>query len=635
MFKKPFKVKSNIHMKGSDRKKLKLEILRSFPYLSPEYVKDIFPAKETITHVKIVTDSNETIQLYCRNKLPMLFSRDVKLYPTIYMLWEYPDMLPYFTTHSEVLPMLQGGAHLMVAGVALEKGPVTVNSFGRLNKHDTVFVNLLNNKAAVAVGETVMSSEEMFNSHNKGKAVSVIHIYGDELCKFGDVMPIPNYGIVTAQYAPKLRGVPQQQQQQQQQPDSSGGNNKGLFSNVATIKTAIFENSNNKKIGNNGNNGNNSAASNNNVITTQMSCMKLNNNQQHEDGDGDDDDDDINIAGPAPSGGGTAAKGGATYNVDMDTMLEYCFIKSLKTTVRDVKLPLVISNFYKLHMMPACPDGYELNVKKSSFKKISKFVQHMAANGIIEVIDMSPGVQGISYIHYTHEILRTFYDVYKSANDDRKTDAVISTPPIVNEMYTVTLTVLPIFQEFLIKKGKSLAAADARRYITEYIKKKNLRNLADPRLIRLDDPLKRILDVSSSNADGNIHTWETVIKGVFQKMGHSYKVTTVENCDILPAMERKGKLPLIDIRLLKKTGNKKVTIVDNLDYYNVNVKDFSHNCQVGAAASATINHPTNLKSAQVQIQGSQAAFVKKLLADKYQIPAKYIRELDTGVKAKK
>lgn len=89
------------------------------------------------------------------------------------------------------------------------------------------------------------------------------------------------------------------------------------------------------------------------------------------------------------------------------------------------------------------------------------------------------------------------------------------------------------------------------------------------RLIRLDDPLKRILDVSSSNADGNIHTWETVIKGVFQKMGHSYKVTTVENCDILPAMERKGKLPLIDIRLLKKTGNKKVSVaMTNFLHFN-------------------------------------------------------------------
>lgn len=56
----------------------------------------------------------------------------------------------------------------------------------------------------------------------------------------------------------------------------------------------------------------------------------------------------------------------------MDNLLLHCFLKTWKTSAKKIDLPILTSNFYRLHMIPACPDGVTLDIKKSSYKKLSK-----------------------------------------------------------------------------------------------------------------------------------------------------------------------------------------------------------------------------------------------------------------------
>lgn len=79
------------------------------------------------------------------------------------------------------------------------------------------------------------------------------------------------------------------------------------------------------------------------------------------------------------SGGGGG--GGSTDTADpvaatgpeaMDNLLLHCFLKTWKTSAKKIDLPILTSNFYRLHMIPACPDGVTLDIKKSSYKKLSK-----------------------------------------------------------------------------------------------------------------------------------------------------------------------------------------------------------------------------------------------------------------------
>lgn len=53
---------------------------------------------------------------------------------------------------------------------------------------------------------------------------------------------------------------------------------------------------------------------------------------------------------------------------------------------------------------------------------------------------------------------------------------------------------------------------------------------------------------------------------------------------------RKGKLEPVRLTLAQRTGNKKVTLVDNLDSYLIPPAELAHTVQRIAAASSTGNH---------------------------------------------
>lgn len=59
-------------------------------------------------------------------KDPMFFmiEREKEIYPTVYMLWKYPNLLRTFTTQDPVIDVLLGGADLMLPGIVV-KGEVS------------------------------------------------------------------------------------------------------------------------------------------------------------------------------------------------------------------------------------------------------------------------------------------------------------------------------------------------------------------------------------------------------------------------------------------------------------------------------------------------------------------------------
>ena len=53
MFLKPYRVKSSNQMKGSDKKRLKLELGKRFPLLSEEDLNGLIPNKEEVVMSKV------------------------------------------------------------------------------------------------------------------------------------------------------------------------------------------------------------------------------------------------------------------------------------------------------------------------------------------------------------------------------------------------------------------------------------------------------------------------------------------------------------------------------------------------------------------------------------------------------
>lgn len=120
MFLKPFRTKSNVQLKSTDRKKLQARVAASFDGCTPVELQQLLPGKATVSQLKIITHSEEICTVYAVDRLPMFFETNGPvpgvLLPTVYALWLVPELVPAFTTHAEVLPRLAKGANLMLPG---------------------------------------------------------------------------------------------------------------------------------------------------------------------------------------------------------------------------------------------------------------------------------------------------------------------------------------------------------------------------------------------------------------------------------------------------------------------------------------------------------------------------------------
>ena len=126
----------------------------------------------------------------------------------------------------------------------------------------------------------------------------------------------------------------------------------------------------------------------------------------------------------------------------MDNLLEYCFLKACKL-IKKSDLPILSSHFFKNHLIAACPDGQTVDIKKSSYKKLSAFLSNMKSKNVINT-EVLKGVESILSIQSEHPLLQELVVMEKTA----PAQPVTSNAPVVAECYKVTADVLPILSKF-------------------------------------------------------------------------------------------------------------------------------------------------------------------------------------------
>lgn len=87
---------------------------------------------------------------------------------------------------------------------------------------------------------------------------------------------------------------------------------------------------------------------------------------------------------------------------DWDIVLENALLQACKTSAKKVEFPILSSNFYRTHILTALPPGMSFDVKKTSYKKLSKFLEKMASDGLIGVNEPKKGIEMISHVNYDH-----------------------------------------------------------------------------------------------------------------------------------------------------------------------------------------------------------------------------------------
>ncbi|POI24562.1 hypothetical protein CIB84_011688, partial [Bambusicola thoracicus] len=275
----------------------------------------------------------------------------------VYTLWVYPDLLPVFSTWPPVLQKLAGGADLMLPGVV-----VPSSGFPQVERGTLCAVTLLGNRAPVAVAAAAMSTAEMLAAGMKGKGFAVLHTYMDHLWEYGDKSPPPTLAPLVADPAEK-ENAENEEEVEGKKPGNSFSTDTSQHLDIGDLS-----------------------------LKEQNSCAIVMGKEELNENGAEDDS----------TGAQQDAEDSRTPQEQMDALFNQCFFHALKCKVKKSDLPLLTSTFLRSHMFSCCPAGQQLDIKKSSYKKFSKFLQSMQHQKILQVKELTKGVESIVEVDWKH-----------------------------------------------------------------------------------------------------------------------------------------------------------------------------------------------------------------------------------------
>ena len=126
-------------------------------------------------------------------------------------------------------------------------------------------------------------------------------------------------------------------------------------------------------------------------------------------------------------------------------------------------------------------------MKKTTYKKLSKFLSKMQADGIVTVVEQKKGVETISSINFEHEKLASFrvikFDDAAAASNVSKPPSF--EPPVVTELRIVSGDVAKFFRACGFAKGDGLTMSQVREAVKTFVEQHKLQNEKDPKLVNI------------------------------------------------------------------------------------------------------------------------------------------------------
>lgn len=304
-----------------------------------------------------------------------------------------------------------------------------------------------------------------------------------------------------------------------------------------------------------------------------------------------------------------------------DELLKRSFLTALKREGKQMVLPLLTSTFYRCYVVPAADHPIEL--KKTSYKKLSKFLNEMSADRFITVKEEQKGIEKITAINFLHPDLIEF--VPKVQPKDGNVDSQNGTNLFVTEMtelYLVTDETAKFFARFNIGIGDGVEKTQFKKILKEYVCNNKLQNSKNSHMVHCNEILSAIC------GGCELIEFDQLFSTILSKMTHSFEMRSKNEL-------KSSKNPIIQMTLATRSGNKKVTLVNNLEAFGIRLSEFEKACKIGVAASTSVTKLVNQKGEQLLVQGNQIRFIHKLLTETYKIPSKNIVGMELAKKEKK
>ncbi|XP_048481414.1 eukaryotic translation initiation factor 2D [Plutella xylostella] len=594
MFLKPYKIKSNNTLKNSEKKQLAQRVQDEFPNASEETCKLLVPSKAAVSWLRLTAHSGAAAAALVVDGVPLLLEVDGRLLPTAPALWRAPSLVPTITIHAPVLSKLQNGAPLYLPGVEIPPQGVGFPMFAR---GAALAVCTQDNAAAAAVGWAASASVDMILKVT-GVVLEPVHIFGDLLCrepKFNKIqrpsLPPPSYSNSPVHAAPSVTTLQPACVVKEEWP-SLGRPARAPAPAPAPAAEPEPPRVNEPQ-----------------VIPDRIEAVEDRLGDDIADMHLDNDEDEMEEDDGFPT--------------DMDALLQYCLLSFIKLDAKKIELPLKTNLLYRNHLVPLCPPNRTLDVKKSSYKKMSKFLDAMQKEGLLEVREIEKGVDAVVALSPSHPLVAAHRPPRRAA-PPAPAPATEYRPPRVAEMFCVTAAVLELFQP--LKKGTAVSAADVRSTLTEYVKTRSLASPGDRGAVVLDPVLAKIC---GRNAQETMK-WEELMSAVQGKMTACTEMRFADGT----VKTNKSKLEPVKMQVATRSGNKKVTLVSNLESFGLSLPELSKVCQHGVAASCGVTRAPGAAADQLMVQGDQTYFIAKLLIEKYGLPKKFVEGADKALKKK-
>ncbi|EGC35310.1 hypothetical protein DICPUDRAFT_152384 [Dictyostelium purpureum] len=607
LFKHQLNISSQSIMRGSDVKKLKQKLLDTYKNISTEQLDVAVNKKKDVGFVKLPNK----IQIISQENNPIFFEFYDKLYPTIYTFFKIPTFFTIIYIYPLVYQYIESGADLMFQGI-LNKDDVPKKE-GQL-----VSVCLKGSNYPIAFGETIQNITEPTDGitpiEYKGKAISIIHYLNDKLWEYGTKKLPDDFSI------PKQPSEDNEDDEEVEEEEKE--NEKEIDSPTTTTATTTTTTT--------------TTTSTTTTDEPNIEALKIN---------------DENIT-----------------KEEMDEILLTSFLGAIKKGISDSELPIVLKTVFSKYMIYYQPLGKpEINLKKSSYKKVSVFMKEMEKKGLIDLKEPTPGNIVISRIFRNHPLYSKFKlgeitgpnNSSKEEDEeesDQETDAFGTTEiqytPIktINEVYILPKPLKEYLKEKQLadaesgsddenndnceddqdKNQKLIEKLNRKYYLAPEIQKVLSSYIID---YKLEDPVKRskikIDSFLASFLPQSLKRNDTV--GSLMEKGQffmAFKETLKKYLEIIRTDGSIEHKEFCEITIqVKKISNRFVILVTNLELFNIPVKELAQEGMKIFAASTSIDYLNNHK-AILKIQGNDINRVSQHIQKKYNIPKKYIIETE-------
>eukprot|EP01027_Heterolobosea_sp_BB2_P016937 GEZU01024038.1.p1 GENE.GEZU01024038.1~~GEZU01024038.1.p1 ORF type:complete len:331 (-),score=124.78 GEZU01024038.1:99-1091(-) len=329
-------------------------------------------------------------------------------------------------------------------------------------------------------------------------------------------------------------------------------------------------------------------------------------------------------------------------------------MEAIKTLVQDKDLPISVSTLYSNHLLLCKPEGTHLDVKKSSYKKINKFIQEMNKKKLIKTKEVK-GVLQVLSINREHPEYKAFTPIPRkkkaavenastaSKSSAGKSEEAKAGKTKVVDLYKPPVSIQPIIRNSGLPEGlgggEPFASTTEKYYqrkeliehLNSYIKKNDLLR-EEGEYVKLDQVLG---DALFKNANTDLVSRLDLNNAFLNKMVQYHAIVRPNQEPVL----KKGAVKKIQIQIEQRMGRKMVTLFRNLEDWLIDPEQFSKDLQkrlgVGVSVSDMVVGKNAQPAKEVLCQGNVAPQAGEVLVKEYHVPKIYIEVYDKAAEKRK